>query len=306
MSHLLITGASGLLGANLARDFAPDHEVSGVFHRNRVPIAGVRMIGADLSQQRLARMVVGKVKPEIVIHCAAGTDVDRCQRDEEWAHRLNRDMAEHVAAAAAANGASLVHISTDAVFDGQKGDYSEEDRPEPVNIYGRTKLAGEEAVLDAHPGALIVRTNLFGRSLGTSRGSLAEWFLGELREGESPPGFTDVHFSPILVNDLGPLLLDLVGRGARGLFHIGGATCLSKFEFGRRLAAAFGYAPERIRPSTLEEVDLEAPRPKKLCLDCSKLERELGREVPTVDAGLGRLVQQVETLRGVDGMKAQG
>ncbi len=299
MAALLITGASGLLGANLAMELARDHDVSGVFFQHRVPLAGVKMIGADLRTARLARMVVGKVRPDVVIHCAAGADVDRCERDDEWAYKLNRDMAANVAEAAASYGTALVHISTDAVFDGEAGDYREEDETTPINIYGRSKLAGEEAVRQAHEEALVVRTNLYGWSFREDKRSLAEWFLSKLERGEKTPGFVDVEFSPILANDLGPILLDLVQVGARGLLHVGGADCVTKFAFGQRLATAFGYDPELIDRSSVENAGLEATRPKRLCLNSSKAENLLGRRLPGLDEGIRRLAERAPANVGI-------
>ncbi|MFP3853958.1 MAG: SDR family oxidoreductase [Anaerolineales bacterium] len=288
MATILITGASGLLGANLARDYAGDHEVWGVFNSHRLSLPGVRMIRADLAEPRQAMMVMGKVKPDLVVHCAAATDIDRCQREPEWAFRLNKDMAENVATAARRNGADLIHISTDAVFDGEAMPYEEGDQAAPVNVYGESKLAGEGAVVSAHPEALVVRTNLFGWNLRSGKKGLAEWFLSNLSQGRSVPGFQDVYFSPLLVNDLGDMLLDLWKRGAEGVLHLGGGDCLSKFDFGRRLAAAFGYDIARVEPSSLEQVGLGAPRAKQLCLDSSKAASILSEPLPTIVEALLR------------------
>ncbi len=289
MARLLITGASGLLGGNLARDFSRGHDVSGVYHRRRLILKGVKMIRADLSQPELAGRVVGKVQPELLIHCAAATDVDRCERDEAWAWRLNRDMAANVAQEAARLGARMVHVSTDAVFDGERASYAEGETPRPINVYGESKLAGEQAVLDAHPDALVVRTNLFGLHLSDPRRGLLAWFRRNLQSGNPTPGFTDVWFSPILVNTLGEWLLDLVGAGAHGVLHVGGATCLTKYEFGRQVAGAFGFDPELVEASSVDEAGLVAARPRRTCLDSSQAAGILGRRLPEIVEGLDRL-----------------
>lgn len=289
MTRLLITGASGLLGGNLVRDFASQHDVSGVYHSHRLVVKGAKMIRADLSDPELVGRVVGKVQPEILIHCAAATDVDRCERDEAWAWQLNRDMAAQVAQQAARVGAKMIHISTDAVFDGQDAGYDEEATPEPINVYGESKLAGEGAVQDANRDALVLRTNLFGLSVsGRQRGLLA-WFRRRLEAGEPTPGFGDVWFSPILVNTLGEWLLELAEADVRGILHVGGGTCMTKYEFGREVARSFGLDPGLVRRSTVDEAGLEAPRPRRLCLDSSKAADLLGRRLPEVSDGLERL-----------------
>lgn len=290
MARILITGASGLLGSNLAREYAVEHEVNGVYYSHRLVLPGVKMIRADLTDPELVELVLGKVQPDLVIHCAAGADVDRCERDPDWAWRLNRDMAADVAAGAAEHDAELIHISTDAVFDGEEGNYDEDATPRPRNVYGESKLAGERAVLDAYPEALVVRTNLFGLPVAAADGrGLLAWFLRRFERGDRTPGFVDVSFSPQSVHHLAEWLLDLVEPGAAGVIHLGGRTCLSKFEFGRRAAQAFGYDPDLVVRASLADADLLAPRPKNLCLDSSRAAGLVGRALPDVQQGLERV-----------------
>lgn len=286
MDRLLITGASGLLGSNLARDLATRRQVFGVAHQHEANLPGVEMRTADLSVDGAAEQLLDEVRPELVIHCAAAAQVDACESDPEWALRLNRDMARRVARSAMVVGAGLIHISTDAVFDGRTGGYRESDPPSPVNVYGRSKLAGEQAVLEENPDALVVRTNIFGWNLAHKR-NLAEWFLERIGAGERTPGFTAVWFSPMLVNHLTDVLMQLSGR-ANGILHVAGRTCLSKYEFGRKLAERFGYDPQLIEPALVDDAKLDAERGSRLCLDCGLAESILGREMPSVQAGIDR------------------
>lgn len=289
MAVILVTGASGMLGGNLAADWADRHEVHGVFHQHRLVIEGVQMIGADLTDDQQVRTVMGKVKPELVVHCAAATDVDRCQREPEWADRSNRVMSGVMARASREHSAKLVHISTDAVFDGVGGPYSETDPPNPISIYGKSKLEGEQLVQAYATEAIVIRTNLFGWHFHPARQDLAEWFLDNLRKGITSRGFVDVFFSPILVNDLGSIILELVEVGAQGLFHVGGADCISKLEFGRKLAERFGFPPSLVEPGLPRDVALDAPRARRLCLDSSKVEQVLRHGMPHVDDGIDRM-----------------
>lgn len=300
MTRILISGASGLLGGNLAHDYAERHEVWGVFHEHSLSMPGVSMIGANLSLKDSAQMVLGKVKPQLVIHCAAATDVDRCQREPEWANRLNCEMAEHVAGAARRVGARLIHISTDAVFDGRAGGYTERDKAAPINVYGQTKLEGEGRVLAANPGALVVRTNLFGWNVQGGKSGLAGWFLGHLAAGRSCAGFDDVFFSPIHVRHLGEILLELARAEAQDVLHVGGATCLTKYEFGRALAREFGFDESLIERASVEGVGLHAPRPKRICLDSDRARALLGHEMPELDSGLAQLRDQRQRTPSAD------
>lgn len=288
MTRLLITGAGGLLGANLILEaLAAGHEVVGVDLDHPVRHRAVTGVQADLSLPGKAMEIFQARRPKWVIHCAAATDVDGCESHPDMAFRLNRDMAGQVAEAAQAVGARLAHISTDAVFQGESGGYREEDRPSPVNVYGQSKLAGELAVAKAHAEGLIVRTNLYGWN-AQPKSSLAEWFLMNLEAGKPCPGFTDAWFSPILVNDLGKLLFAMLEAKMAGVYHVAGGECVSKYDFGVRLARVFSLDDHLLEPARLADGPLRARRGRQLCLNVDRAERALGAPLPSVEEGLTR------------------
>jgi dTDP-4-dehydrorhamnose reductase len=288
MARLLITGAGGMLGVSLVLEArATGHQAIAVDCGHPVFHQGVETVVADLAAPGAAQAVLAAARPDWVIHCAAATSVDGCEADPALALRLNRDMAGQVALAARAVGARLAHISTDAVFDGERGGYAEEDEPHPVNVYGKSKREGELAVLAEDVRALVVRTNIYGWN-AQAKQSLAEWFLCRLEAGERCPGFADVWFTPILVNDLAPLLLKMLEVGLRGIYHVGGGECLSKYEFGVRLAEVFGLDASLIQPVEVGATGLQAKRPSRLCLDGSKIERALRVRLPAAADGLER------------------
>lgn len=294
MSRLLVTGASGLLGANVALAAAAEgHEVTGTYHTTPAELPRVTMVACDLTAGAAAEDLVAAARPDWIVHCAAAADVDRCESEPAWAEQLNREAAQRVARAARRSGAALVHISTDAVFDGATGGYREDDPPRPINVYGRTKLEGERAVSQEHPKAVIVRTNFFGWSPRRSR-SLAEWFLARLQEGTPSPGFTDVFFSPLPVTRLARVMLGLLEAGEAGLFHLAGRTCLSKYEFGVRLAEAFGFPADLVRPKSVATARLRAARPLRLCLACDRIQARSEGALPDI-------AQAIAEFRGLVG-----
>src|SRR3990172_5052856 len=130
---------------------AAEHPTLGVYHQHPLQIPGVEMVGAELADPGQASRVIAGYSPDWVVHCAAASELDPA-----WAWRLNREMAKSVSEAARLAGARLAHISTDAVFDGEAGDYRESDEPRPIMIYGESKLAGEQAGAQSHPEALIL------------------------------------------------------------------------------------------------------------------------------------------------------
>jgi len=285
MPRLLVTGASGLLGANLVLTAAGIYETVGLCYRHPIALEGVEVVCTDLSQPGAAGSMIETYAPDWVVHCAAATDVDSCDEDPQWAYRINRDMASWVAEATWAVGARLVQISTDAVFDGVREDYRESDTPNPINVYASSKLAGEEAVVAGHPEAAIVRTNFYGWN-AQPKHSLAEWFLERLERGQSCPGFTDVWVTPILVNDLSILLLQILEEGLKGIFHVVGSECVSKYEFGLRLAKIFRLEASLLEPISVDQAGLRAPRARRLCLCGEKIANALGVQLPSVDDGL--------------------
>jgi dTDP-4-dehydrorhamnose reductase len=286
MTRILVTGASGLLGLNLALDAASEHEVLGLTHSHPLN-APFETRELDLLDAAARAALLDEFQPEWLIHCAALANLDECERQPEWAGRLNAELPGTLAATAKERGIRFLHISTDAVFDGKQGNYSEEDAPNPLNIYAETKLAGEQAVLAENTEALVARVNFFGWSL-SGRRSLAEFFYNKLSAGESVPGLTDRFFSPLLANDLAQLLFRVLEAGLSGLYHVASPVSLSKYEFGVAIAEHFGFDPGLVQPTEVSALDYEAPRAPNLSLSVEKLTAALGTDLPDVHSGIGR------------------
>ena len=285
MKRILVTGASGLLGANLALRVARKYPVFGVVNLRKLVGTPFQVLQADLSTPGEIERVLDMSQPDIIFNCAAMANVDSCEANQELAHKLNSVLPGKLAAAAHRTGTQLVHISTDAVFDGKRGDYSESDLPIPINTYGRTKLEGERVVSNNDPDSLIVRVNFYGWSLSGSR-SLAEWFYNNLSKGEPVKGFADVFFCPLLVNDLSDILLDMVEKDIKGLFHVVSPDIISKYEFGALLARTFGFDDQLITPSTWNDAGLRAKRSPNLNLRSEKLVEALGKTLPDQPTGM--------------------
>jgi len=278
---ILITGASGLLGLNLAMLARDRYEVVGQTHSRPLREAPFATIEADLRHPEAAERLLDEAQPDWVLHCAALADLDACEQQPE------------LAAAAQRRNLRFLHVSTDSVFDGQRGNYSEIDVPNPLSVYAATKLEGEYAVMESHPHAIIARVNFFGWSLSGER-SLAEFFFNHLSAGQPVQGHADRHFSPLLVTDLAALLLAMLTAQLAGLYHVGGAERLSKYEFGLRLARRLGLDESLITPVSWQDLGLEAPRSPDLSLNSSKLAQALLRRLPDLDAGLDGLYQQYQ------------
>ena len=285
--RILITGASGLLGLNLALEAAAQHEVYGTAKDHLIHTSAFKVLHCDLLAPGAVEKLLDQTQPEWVIHCAAQANVDACEANPVLASQLNTELPAELAHHVARGGARLVHISTDAVFDGQRGGYSEEDEPNPLGIYARTKLDGERAVAQANPDAIIARVNLFGWSITGSR-SLGEFFVTNLSAGRHVMGFTDVIFCPLLANHLAQILIKMLESDLSGLYHVVSRECLSKYEFGLRVAQKFSLDGSLITPTSVQQSGLAAARSPNLSLRSDKLASALGEPTPDVAAGLDR------------------
>jgi dTDP-4-dehydrorhamnose reductase len=285
---LVVTGASGLLGASVlltARSFG--REAVGITNRHLLLIPGTRVLSVDLTDASKTRDVISSLKPSSIIHCAALTDVDWCEDHQSEAEQVNSRASGVLAEIACRLSARFLYISTDSVFDGKRGSYSETDEPAPLNFYARSKLMGEQEVCRLNSSALIARVNIYGWNV-QNKPSLAEWVLLQLAQGKDVPGFTDVFFNPILVNELAELLLTMVDCDLTGIYHAVGSERISKYEFARRVATTFGFDGAQVKPATLTRARLRAPRPLDVSLSTAKLQEALGRTIPDVGSGLQR------------------
>lgn len=284
---ILVTGASGLLGATFC---ALAHKrlgkVTGVYHGHPVRPDGWELVQADLREAGAAEALVERFRPSWIVHCAAQTNVDLCESQPREAERTNVLMTRLLAQAAARAGARLLFLSTDGVFDGAAGGYTEDSRPAPLNAYGRGKLAAEQAVSQTLKDGLIVRTNIYGWNARKGKLSLAEWVLDRLERGQRVPGFHDAIFSPILVNHLSEVLLDMMERKLTGLFHAAGGQACSKRDFAVKLAEVFGLDAGLVDSISVADGPLTAPRPRNASLDSRKAARALQRAMPDLESGL--------------------
>lgn len=282
---LLITGASGLLGINLALEAMRDHEVIGI-DRGRLKSAPFRVLRTDFLHANEIKSIVDSTNPDWLINCAALANLEECEKHPDQARVLNTDLPAELATITAKRNIKFIHLATDAVFDGTKeGAYSEEDEPNPQGIYARTKLEGERAVQEANPGAIIARVNFFGWSLGGRR-SLGEFFVNNLSEGKNVYGFTDVIFCPMWVNHLAQTLIAMLEKDLHGLYHVVGAQPMNKYLFGVEVARKFGLRESLIAAGSVEKSELSAKRSHNLWLSVHKLSTDLGLPLPDFSTGL--------------------
>ena len=261
------------------------YEVIGSCIEGSITNPPFKMIFGDLIVQNMLDNLIDESKPDAVIHCAALANVDQCERDQDLAFRLNAELPGKLAKLTSKLGLKLVQISTDSVFDGKTGNYVESDITNPLNIYAKSKLAGEENVAKNDPDAIIARVNFFGWSM-TGQRSLAEWFFNNLSDNCHISGFSDVFFNPLEVMSLAKQLLALIEKDLSGIYHVASPNFISKYEFGRQIANLFGFDDSLISPQSWRSAGLSANRATNATLSINKLVNDLGMVPPTVQESL--------------------
>jgi len=287
--RLLITGGSGFLGSHIPRMSTKGFEVFATYNRHPSKIPGCDLVPLDIRDQQRVISMFERIRPDLVIHTAALANVDYCEDHAEEAWLTNVGGTENVSLASKEVGAKVIYISTDSVFDGERGMYAEEDIPAPLNTYAKTKLEGEKMVQRWLPGSIVVRTAFYGWSRNSSsKPSLAEWIVSELRERRILRMFTDVFFSPIFVDNLVEVMMEMHYKGLRGIYHVGGRERCSKHAFGQEIAQLFLLDRSLIRPSSVMEASLRAPRPKDLSLNIAKVSAVVNIRMLDVKGGITR------------------
>lgn len=280
-----------MLGMSLmltARDRG--YDVTGLYRATPISVPDTTALQLDLTDFQATRELLFGLRPDLILHSAAEIRVDWCEDHASEAKRVNVDATAHLAETAFALGARLLYVSTDSVFDGSSGYYRESDPVAPPNVYARTKLEGERAVLDRLPSSTVARVTFYGWG-GNHKSGMIDWILRELEQGKSLPGFADAVFCPILVNHLAEALLELAEHNVAGTFHAVGSESINKYEFAKRVAEKFGFNPDLVRRASLNDAAFKAARPRNCSLNIDKLTNLLGRNMPAVDEGLDRYAE---------------
>lgn len=235
--------------------------------------------------------MIASVRPKWVLNCAALANLELCERDPAKARAANVIAPANLAAACNEFGARLAHISTDSVFDGSRGMYSENDIPAPLNVYAQSKLEGERAVREAMPVVLVVRTNFVGLPVHRGAG-LADWIATSVEAGSAIKGFDDVIFSPLLATTLVEQLFKMMDANLQGLYHLGASDSMSKYEFALAIARTMGQVGAKIERVSMSDVPMTFRRPLNTSLLSRRAEKALGEGLPTVYEAVQGFVAQ--------------
>ena len=299
---ILVLGSSGFLGSHLGFALPKmGHEVAGV-SRNPVAYFPANQVRGGLDDYT---EMIRSGDYQLVINCVAVASHEACESDPEMAETVNGRFPGIWASVAAQAGARFVHFSTDAVFDGSRAElYTESDETAPESVYGLTKVKGEQAVLAANPDALVLRVNFFGWSRSKKSGIL-DFFVNSFTHHTPITGFQDYVVSSLYVGDLAEAMMDLVEHGASGVFHTVSSTPLSKYDFGLTVASTAGLPADSMVAGSLADATELAPRGHNLSLSTAKIEKVVGRAMPTSEVGVQRALAERVALMDYFGVSEE-
>ena len=288
----LVTGSAGLVGQNVVRDLVKqDYEVYSIYHDEK-PIYGTS-IRLDLTDLEKIKQIMQKIKPDIVIHLAAMTNVDLCETEKELAHTINAKSTETLAKEAAKINAFFVYVSTDYVFDGKDGMRTEEAKTNPLGYYGQTKLEGEESLNNLASNWAIARTSTpFG--IHSKKKSFPLWVKENLESNKEIKVLTDQFTSPTYVPNLSKMIIEIAIKQINGITHLAGSTKISRYDFAVMIAEKLNLDKSLLLKAKSEEMSWKAKRPKDSSLDVTKATETLNEKPQDIQQSLSLFIDELK------------
>lgn len=295
---ILITGANGLLGQKLVELLVQQSTVDLIATakgENRLPnSAGYRYVSLDITNSGEVHTVFETYQPDVVIHTAAMTNVDTCETDQTGCELLNVTAVAYLIEACQKHDTFLCHLSTDFIFDGTDGPYTEEAIPNPISVYGASKLRAEKLLETSSIRWAIARTVLvFGIVSDMSRTNIILWVKKSLEEGKQINVVTDQFRTPTLAEDLAMGCWLIAHKEAQGIFNISGSDFLTPYEMAIKTANFYGLPVELIKQADSSTFSQPAKRPPRTGFILDKARRELGYQPRTFDEGIALMAKQI-------------
>ena len=289
---LLITGGSGLYGSKLVKAaLAKNIEVYSADIQNLSQYG--KFVKVDITSKEAVEEAFGAIEPDVVVHAASLTDVDKCELNKELAWKINVDGTKNILESTRKINSFFVYVSTDYVFSGEKGCYVESDAANPINYYGITKLAAEK-IVQTREEYLIARPSvIYGSTPAAGKVNFALWLIETLRKGEKVKIITDQWNTPTLNTNLAEMTIEAIERKITGVYHLCGASRLSRFEFAQKIAETFGLDRALIEAACSSQFSWPAKRPQDSSLDTSKAQRTLNCKPLKINDALEQLKHEL-------------
>jgi len=300
MKKICIIGANGLLGNKLLQ-IINNYDLVGTFNQTPISSSNVKLIQLDITKSENCDHLL-KIKPDFIVNTAAITNVDFCEKFPEKSYLVNVTGVKNLVRLSNTLGCKLIHISTDGIFSGREENYKEDDKADPINYYGKTKLESENEVKCLND-YLIFRTNLLygymsknqiiSRSEYVKPTNFALWVLSELNKKTGMRIVNDQFSNPTLVDNLARIIMDSIKKNLVGTFHATDTTCISRFDFAKKIANKFGFSERLLSEISSKDLKQFALRPTKTCLNCFKI-KKTGISLSSMDQSLDNLSDQIK------------
>lgn len=300
---ILITGSNGLLGQKLVQLLIEKDTIDLIataVGENRLKNLNNRYIyeSMDVTNESDVMRVFDKYQPDVLIHTAAMTNVDTCETDTEGCNKLNVDAVQYLINACLKHQTFFCHLSTDFIFDGSNGPYTEEAKPNPISVYGESKLKAEELLIKSNIRWAIARTVLvFGIVADMSRSNIILWVKKSLEEGKGIKVVTDQFRTPTLAEDLAIGCWLIAEKEIEGIFNISGEDFLTPYEMAIKTADFFHLPKELIEKADSSTFQQAAKRPPRTGFILDKAKKLLGYQPRSFDEGIALVANQVEALQ---------
>jgi dTDP-4-dehydrorhamnose reductase len=289
---LLVTGARGLLGRKIVERAKNDYVVVPIHNTKPLQSNSLRV---DITRTTEILSLFHELKPHAIIHTASETNVDKCEIEKRHAWKTNVEGTCNMAVACSQVSAKLVYISTDYVFDGEKGFYNEEDKPNPVNYYGLTKLEGEKQVIEHCKNYAILRTSvLYGWH--PWKQNFATWVINKLEQEQEITVVEDHYNTPTLADNIAEMAVEVAEEDLRGLYHASGRERISRYEFAKQIAKTYNLNSDLVKPVKMSQLTAWiAKRPKDSSLNTDKIQKQLKTKPLNITEGLNKMKEEMKT-----------
>jgi len=287
MRNLIIIGASGLLGSELIKLF-PD----AIYTYNNTEIKHKNAYRLDITDQESLISLLKKFEIKDIIVTSALTDVDKCEIYPDLAYKINAEPFKYITKYLKQVNGRLIQISTDYVFSGEQGNYSEEDLREPINVYGKSKKEAEDIIMGSGIEYTIIRTSgIFGINKATGKTNFFLWIYNNLKENKEIYLVRDQYYSPTLNSILARAIREIYDREISGIIHFSSLDKISRLNFGYIVADIFGFDKNLIKETEMKDMKWKAKRPKDSSLNNEKAKRLLNEKPVSV-------IDEIKLIRG--------
>ena len=284
MAKICILGGSGLIGSSILSAKNSPFELVYTYRRNKSLNQNFPSISITLPQDfEKLKQFINIQKPDVIVNAISNSNPNFCEINKRPTYNLHVEFTKKIAELCEKNKIKLIHFSTDYVFDGKKGKYSEKDTTNPINYYGHTKAESEQIVIK-NPSNIIIRTSLvYGKN---DNARFFNFVLDNLKKQTKIYVYNDIFFSPTLVDDVVESVFRISKKSMNGIFHVSGPDCVSKYDFALKIADVYNLDKNLILPKSIKKSKMEMKFPSKTCLDNSKASEALDQKFNSLETGL--------------------